>query len=166
MRDFGCMGLVNERFRERGGGWVLAQFALMSAVFASAVVWRGGIGGPGPVALGGLLCALGAVFGVAGARALGRSRTPFPKPRDDARLVRDGIYARVRHPLYTSVMLLSLGWALCWQSAAALALALAQIPFFIAKAHREERWLRERFPDYADYARRVPRFLPRWRSPA
>jgi protein-S-isoprenylcysteine O-methyltransferase Ste14 len=28
------------------------------------------------------------------------------------------------------------------------------------KAGREERWLREQFPEYADYARRVARFVP------
>ncbi|MDW8309445.1 MAG: isoprenylcysteine carboxylmethyltransferase family protein [Verrucomicrobiales bacterium] len=154
---------MRESFSERGGGWVVAQFALMSAVLAGGVMSRGALGGEWLLAPGAVLLVAGAVFGVAGARVLGKSRTPFPKPRRDARLVRHGIYARVRHPLYTSVMLLSLGWALCWQSAVALGVALAQVPFFIAKARREERWLRERFPEYADYARRVPAFLPRWR---
>jgi protein-S-isoprenylcysteine O-methyltransferase Ste14 len=76
-------------------------------------------------------------------------------------LVQRGIYARVRHPLYTSVMLASLGWALIWQSGSSLLAALALVPFFHAKARREERWLCETFPDYADYASRVPRFIPR-----
>jgi protein-S-isoprenylcysteine O-methyltransferase Ste14 len=152
-----------EGFFQRGGGWVMAQFALMGAVALSAIVWRGQLAAGWLLYFGIALVAAGAVFGVAGARALGKLRTPFPKPRPDSRLVEHGIYARVRHPLYTSVMLVSLGWALCWQSVVALAWALAQIPFFLAKARREERWLQERFPDYADYARRVPGFLPRWR---
>lgn len=157
---------MRESFTERGGGWVLAQFALMSAVFLSGPAWRATLQAAWLAAPGGMALALGAVLGVAGARALGKSRTPFPRPREGARLVRHGIYARMRHPLYTSVMLLSLGWALCWQSVVALALALAQVPFLIAKARREERWLRERFPEYAEYARRVPAFWPRWRSAA
>jgi protein-S-isoprenylcysteine O-methyltransferase Ste14 len=152
-----------EGFFERGGGWVMAQFALMSAVALGALVWRGQIKAGWLLYFGIALVAAGAVFGVAGARALGKWRTPFPKPRPESRLVEHGIYARVRHPLYTSVMLVSLGWALCWQSVAALVLALAQVPFFLAKARREERWLQEQFPRYADYARRVPAFLPRWR---
>lgn len=145
---------------------MIAQFALMSAVLLSAVAGRGSLRAGWLVAVGGVAFIVGALLGVAGARALGRFRTPFPKPRENARLVQHGIYARVRHPLYTSVMLLSLGWALCWQSVVALLLALAQIPFFIAKARREERWLRERFPDYEEYARRVPAFWPRRRPPA
>jgi protein-S-isoprenylcysteine O-methyltransferase Ste14 len=67
----------------------------------------------------------------------------------------------VRHPLYASVIALGFGWALLWRSGPALALAVAQTVFFHAKARFEERLLRERFAEYADYARRVPRFLPR-----
>ena len=78
---------------------------------------------------------------------LGKNRTPYPQPRADSELIQHGIYARVRHPLYTSVMLASLGWAMIWQSAAAFGAALVLIPFFHAKARREERWLGEQFSD-------------------
>jgi protein-S-isoprenylcysteine O-methyltransferase Ste14 len=61
-----------------------------------------------------------------------------------------------------SVMLASLGWALIWQSGPSFAIALALIPFFRAKAKREERWLREQFHEYANYERRVPPFVPRF----
>jgi protein-S-isoprenylcysteine O-methyltransferase Ste14 len=106
------------------------------------------------------LFGVGGYFGIAGVFVLGKNRTPFPQPRAGSELVQHGIYARVRHPLYTSVMLASLGWALIWQSVAAFVAALTLIPFFLAKARREERWLREQFPGYADYERRVPRFVP------
>jgi protein-S-isoprenylcysteine O-methyltransferase Ste14 len=109
---------------------------------------------------GGVLFALGAAFGIAGVIALKSNRTPFPKPCEGSRLVQSGIYGHVRHPLYTSVILASLGWALVWQSRPALLVAVALVPFLHAKARREERWLRERFPDYADYEKRVKRFLP------
>jgi protein-S-isoprenylcysteine O-methyltransferase Ste14 len=59
-------------------------------------------------------------------------------------------------------MLASLGWALLWQSGAAFLAALTLLPFFHAKARREERSLNQTFSHYADYARRVPRFLPRF----
>ncbi len=144
---------------------MLTQFFLMMAVVLLAMIF------PSPetsrwlrVVGGGLLLA-GSGFGIAGVRVLGRNRTPFPQPRADAELVQRGIYARVRHPLYTSVMLVSFGWALLWRSGPAFATALVLVPFFQAKARREERWLRQRFPEYADYARRVPRFCPRIRSP-
>jgi protein-S-isoprenylcysteine O-methyltransferase Ste14 len=152
--------LVSAAFLQRGGAWVVAQVVLMAAVVVLAWRFRGQELSAGVVWMGGVLLAVGGLFGLAGVRALGRGTTPWPKPSQQSRLVQTGIYARVRHPLYTSVMLVSLGWALVWKSWPALVAALALIPFFHAKARREERWLREQFPDYTDYERRVPRFLP------
>jgi protein-S-isoprenylcysteine O-methyltransferase Ste14 len=106
------------------------------------------------------LCTIGAAFGIAGALVLGRSRTAFPKPREDATLIRQGIYARVRHPLYTSVMFLSLGWGLTWKSWPACAAALLLVVLLHAKARREEVWLREKFTEYAAYQEQTRRFLP------
>ena len=143
---------------------MLVQFVLLIAVVVLGVVLRGSGWGQPLLVSGIILCVLGAVFGIAGAVVLGRNRTAFPRPRVNSELIQHGMYARVRHPLYTSVMLLALGWAFLWQSGSALIAALALIPFFHAKAKREEQWLRAKFPGYADYIKRVPRFLPRWRK--
>jgi protein-S-isoprenylcysteine O-methyltransferase Ste14 len=148
-------------FLSRGGGWVIAQSILMTAVIALGVKFHGDWTRLAVIAAGAGLFLIGGCFGIAGVSVLGRNRTPFPKPREGSELVQRGIYARVRHPLYTSVMLASLGWALIWQSDAAFVAAVFLIPFFHAKALREERWLRLQFPDYVDYERRVPRFFPR-----
>lgn len=146
--------------RDRGMGWVVVQFVLMFAVLAAGPLWRAQWSGWWNWLLGGALLLLGARVGIEGDRQLGRHRTPFPKPKADGELVTSGIYARVRHPLYLAVILLGFAWAVLWRSGPAVVLALAQIPFFDAKARREERWLRERFAGYADYARRVKRFIP------
>jgi len=45
------------------------------------------------------------------AARLGEGLTPFPKPPAQAQLVRRGVYAMVRHPVYAGLMALSLGWA-------------------------------------------------------
>jgi protein-S-isoprenylcysteine O-methyltransferase Ste14 len=153
------------RFLERGGAWVLTQSMLMGAVIVLAVMVHGDWTSLPVMAAGVVLFVAGGALGIAGVAVLGRNRTPFPQPRDGSELVQRGIYARMRHPLYTSVMLASLGWALIWQSGPALVVALSLIPFFHAKARREERWLREKFPGYGEYERRVPRFLPRLRPP-
>lgn len=152
-------------FLERGGAWVLTQFFLMTAVILLAVIFHGDWARVWLITAGSGLFALGGVFGIAGVAVLGRNRTPFPKPREHSEFVQRGIYAWVRHPLYTSVMLASFGWALIWQSGSALVAAVALIPLFVAKARREERWLREKFPGHAGYEKRVPRFIPRLRPP-
>lgn len=148
------------RFFQRGGAWVLGQSVLLGAVILLAVFFRGAAVHPVIVIAGAILMAVGAGVALAGALALGRNLTPFPKPTEQAKLVQHGIYAVIRHPLYTSVVLVSIGWALAWQSWPALLVAAALIPFFHAKARHEERWLREKFPEYADYERRVRRFIP------
>jgi protein-S-isoprenylcysteine O-methyltransferase Ste14 len=149
-------------FLERGGAWVAIQFLLMTMVIVLGVAFHGDWTHVLMIATGGLLFIVGGYFGIAGVIVLGRNRTAYPRPRVGSELVQCGIYARVRHPLYTSVMLASFGWALIWQSGSSLLAALALVPFFHAKARREERWLREMFPGYTDYARRVPRFVPRF----
>ncbi len=148
---------------KRGGAWVLAQSILMATVFLLAVFFNGTLPGTFIQMLGAVLLLAGGCLGIAGARTLGRNLTPFPRPTAGAELVRHGIYSRVRHPLYTCVMLTALGWALVWQSMPATIATLALVPFFRAKARGEEQWLRERFPGYADYVQSVPAFLPRLR---
>jgi len=138
---------------------VAGQGVLLTAVALLAVGFRGG-GFPIVVMTGIALMLVGASVALAGAMALGRNLTPFPKPADSAQLVRHGIYAVIRHPLYTSVIAVAIGWALVWQSWPALLVAAMLIPFFHAKAHHEERWLREKFPEYAEYEKRVRRFIP------
>jgi protein-S-isoprenylcysteine O-methyltransferase Ste14 len=152
------------RFIQRGGAWVLGQSVLLGALVLLAVMFRHGGFPVGVMVAGALLGVLGLGILLAGAVALGNNLTPFPKPAQRAQLVRHGIYARVRHPLYTGVIAVSLGWALVWQSWPALLVAALLVPFFHAKARHEERWLREKFTDYADYEKRVSRFIPWKRS--
>lgn len=136
----------------------------MILVIVTGTTFQGHRMGVPALILGAALFIAGAWFGIAGAIDLGRNRTPYPRPLGTSSLVQHGIYARVRHPLYTSVMLLSVAWALFWQSGPSLVASLALVPFFYGKARREERWLLEKFPAYAEYARRVPRFFPRLRA--
>ncbi len=147
-------------FIARGGLWAIAQFLLKTAVVALGLWCRGDWSQRWPVVGGWFLLGAGLLIFVAGWVVLGRNLTPFPQPRPDGAFVQHGIYARVRHPLYTGVTLMAVGWALLCESLAALGTALALLPFFYAKTRREERWLCTRFPGYAEYMKRVPAFLP------
>jgi len=146
--------------RKRGNVWVIVQFALMFALLAAGLLWPAQWSGWWTWVLGGALLVLGAWTGLRGERDLGQHRTPFPRPKEASQLITSGIYARMRHPLYLSVIALGFAWALLWRSWPALSLAVLQSLFFDAKARREERWLREQFSQYDDYACRVKRFIP------
>jgi protein-S-isoprenylcysteine O-methyltransferase Ste14 len=84
----------------------------------------------------------------------------MPGPHPQGRLVTQGIYAWIRHPLYSAVGLFFMGFALQSGSGLGVAAALLLGLFLDAKSRFEERLLRARFPDYEAYARKVRRFLP------
>ena len=65
-------------FLARGGWWVVGQSALMLALAALGVVFRGSWHCGTSTGIGLALCVVGAAFGIAGVCVLGRSRTMFP----------------------------------------------------------------------------------------
>ena len=83
--------------------------------------------------------------------------------RDPGRLLTEGIYGRLRHPRYTSVILGVAGWACFLNYPAIWILALAVMPAFWLVILLEERELKQRFPGaYEEYMREVPsRLIPR-----
>jgi protein-S-isoprenylcysteine O-methyltransferase Ste14 len=83
-----------------------------------------------------------------------------PEPGPDARLVTHGPYRWVRHPMYSALLLLTLGLVLGRPSAIRLAAWIVLAAVLLAKISREERLLRERFPDYVDYAGRSRKLIP------
>jgi protein-S-isoprenylcysteine O-methyltransferase Ste14 len=77
-------------------------------------------------------------------------------------LTSTGPYAYTRNPLYLGSMLIAAGFALALLSwMVALVLALGFLVIYVPVIASEERFLRATFPEYGDYARRVPRLLPR-----
>ncbi len=151
---------MSSKFIQRGGVWVVCQGVLLLAIFSLGICFRGTWNVLPCVIIGTVFLLLSALCGIAGAMALGRNLTPFPRPVQSSRVIQHGIYGLMRHPLYTAVFCGSLGWALVWRSKTALLAALILGPFFAAKARREERWLRETHLDYAAYEQRVKRFIP------
>ncbi len=84
-----------------------------------------------------------------------------PEPESD-QLLDQGIYGRIRHPRYVSVIFGVLAAALFTNYLASWILLVITFPALLLVVHLEERELRDRFGDaYVTYARRVPRFVPR-----
>jgi len=81
-------------------------------------------------------------------------------------LITDGLYARVRHPIYAFSILLLLCSAVIVPTVPMLVIAAIQTALWNVKARNEERHLREVHGDaYARYLRRTGRFFPRWSAP-
>ena len=147
----------------RGEGWFALQVVLLAGI-ALAGVWLGpdwtGTARLLTVVVGGTLMLGGVLLVVVSARRHDTVVSPLPRPVAGARLVVDGVYGRVRHPIYAGVMAAAIGWSLALASLVALGLSLALVVLLDLKARREEVWLAEHYPAYAAYAERTRRFLP------
>jgi protein-S-isoprenylcysteine O-methyltransferase Ste14 len=77
-------------------------------------------------------------------------------------IARNGIYARIRHPRYLGSFLAIVGACLLAGRPAMWGAAAAWTALMLAAIFLEEREMRARFgSDFEEYARQVPRFLPR-----
>jgi len=110
--------------------------------------------------LGFAMMLTGVCLSVAGVLRLGGNLTPLPYPKDDSVLVDTGAYAIVRHPIYSGLVFGALGWGLWLNSWLTLGFALALLVLFDLKLRREERWLCQRYPEYAAYQKRVRKLVP------
>lgn len=78
-------------------------------------------------------------------------------------LVNSGMYSKVRHPLYASIMLMFFGLALIFTNYFALVLNIfIFIPFMYYRAKQEENALTEKFgEDYKNFQKKVGMFFPK-----
>lgn len=95
---------------------------------------------------------------------LGSFLSPFPKPKENAPLLKGGIFALVRHPIYSGIFLFAAGYAFYGASVYRLFVSLGILLFFYFKSRYEERNLKAHFSDYENYAKEVGRFFPKLKS--
>jgi protein-S-isoprenylcysteine O-methyltransferase Ste14 len=77
-------------------------------------------------------------------------------------LATSGPYAYTRNPLYLGSLLIGVGFAMAARSWwVGIALVLMFFAIYFPVILDEERFLRQKFPDFDDYAGHVPRMFPR-----
>jgi protein-S-isoprenylcysteine O-methyltransferase Ste14 len=150
---------------KRGEWYVVAQFAafLLVALGPSGrhglPQWRYPSDRIAALA-GGCLLILGGILTAAGFLSLGASLSLFPRPPERGELVESGAYRLVRHPIYSGIFFAALGWGIWLRSWQTIGYALILFIVLDLKARREELWLREKFPGYEGYRKRVRRLIP------
>lgn len=81
--------------------------------------------------------------------------------REDHRVVSNGPFALVRHPVYAGYLLGVIGGAIALADPVVALAALASVPVIRGRALAEERFLELRLGDaYREYRRRVRMFVP------
>jgi protein-S-isoprenylcysteine O-methyltransferase Ste14 len=88
--------------------------------------------------------------------------------RKNEALATSGPYAYTRNPLYLGSLLIGVGFAVAARSWwVGVALVVMFFAIYVPVIRDEEAFLRRTFPEFEEYARRVPRMFPRlaMRSP-
>jgi protein-S-isoprenylcysteine O-methyltransferase Ste14 len=151
---------------KRGEYLVVLQFVLFFA-FIFAPAWNplltpAFMEALGPVRWAALVAfwAVAVVLGGFGSVHIRDYLTPLPYPVDHSQLVKHGVYAWVRHPLYSSQLFAAAGWVIFTLSFTHLLILVIGFFFFDYKATKEEGWLTERHPEYVEYAKQVRKLIP------
>ena len=111
---------------KRGEGWFVVQLVLFAVILLAPPVppvtfplWLRALG------LG--ILVVGGVVGTGGILALGSNLTAFPKPIEGGTLVTKGMYSVVRHPIYTGLILGTLGLGIFRESLLGIGLAVRAV---------------------------------------
>ena len=89
--------------------------------------------------------------------SLGRSLSILPEAR---KLVTEGLYRRIRHPLYLAEEIAIIGLFLQYRSWTAAAIVIVHAALQLRRMAWEEQVLGETFPEYGAYAQRTDRVIP------
>jgi protein-S-isoprenylcysteine O-methyltransferase Ste14 len=146
------------------GSWL--GLGLQGVGFALAFGWRDHAHRPVLALAVAALAWASAWFAVAAVRELGKQWSLTARLLESHELVTSGPFAHVRHPIYSALLglLVATASVLATPPGAAAAIIVYLLGTHL-RATREERLLLGMFGDgYRDYARRVPRLLPRLRA--
>ena len=112
------------------------------------------------VSLAFVLLVLGVTLLLKSFRDLGQALTPLPESKEGAQLVTTGIYEYLRHPIYSSIILIASGVVFWKWSSGSLLIALALLILLIYKSRYEDKLLRAKFGSALQYQKRTGAFFP------
>jgi protein-S-isoprenylcysteine O-methyltransferase Ste14 len=120
-------------------------------VLAAVYLW---LAKPGALSL-----LIGAPFILAGLVIRGMASGHLKKNEE---LATTGPYAYTRNPLYLGSLIIAVGFAIAAKSWwIALIMVAVFLAIYLPVIRAEESYLTQRFPEFPEYAGRVPRFIPR-----
>lgn len=143
-------------------GWLLVALQFVLLLVLILLPWR--TPSALSIVVGLVLVLAGGSLGLVAGRRLGRALTPTPVPIADAGLRTDGAYRFVRHPIYSAVLLMVIGYVVAIGSAWSAACAVVLLAFFVLKSRWEDGLLHEQYGDeWASWAARTGALVPRLR---
>lgn len=92
---------------------------------------------------------------------LNTNLSPFPRPKDSSILIQNGLYAHIRHPIYTGILFVVFGMALFLGSIYKIGIGFLLLLLFHFKTRYEEKLLLQKFDEYEMYMLKTGRFIPK-----
>ena len=94
--------------------------------------------------------------------SLGNNYSPCYDNRVPKIINKTGLYKYVRHPMYSSNILLLIGTLMISGSYLMLINIILLSSFYIIAAYREEKYLINKFPSYSQYSKKTGMFVPKY----
>ena len=91
---------------------------------------------------------------------LDKNLTPFPTPKSNGTLIQSGLYKYIRHPVYSGIILTSLGFGIYNGIVWRIGIGIMLWILFYFKSIYEEKMLSGRFTEYEEYVKKTNRFFP------
>lgn len=101
----------------------------------------------------------GVILGAVALLQINTKLSPFPTPVTNSTLITNGAFAIARHPIYTAILLATLGYGVFQQSVYKIIIFLLLLVLFYFKSNYEEQLLTNTFSDYKNYKKRVGRLF-------
>ena len=105
--------------------------------------------------LGILIVIIAFIIMLVSIKDLGRNLSPFPRPINNSNLVTTGIYRFTRHPMYYSLIFISIGVFIIKLSIYYLFLTISLALIIKFKIALEEKYLMNKFKNYLFYKNEV-----------
>lgn len=141
-------------------GWLLVAAQVLLFVVLLLLPWRA----PSvlSIVVGGAIAVAGILLALAAIRRLGSALTPTPVPIQGAGLRTTGAYRYVRHPIYTALLIITLGLLIAFGSRWSWGWGLVMLAFFWVKSRWEDALLREEYgAAWQDWAATTGALVPR-----
>jgi protein-S-isoprenylcysteine O-methyltransferase Ste14 len=138
---------------------VIPQTGLL---FNVVIVFYNGFYNLLPVLIGFILMVIGMGFNIIVRANLGKNWVPLSKTTENQELVTEGVYSKVRHPFYLSILIIFLGMVVIpWNFYGLLFFILVLIALRI-RIRKEESELIAKFgKKYENYAKKTPMLIPK-----
>jgi protein-S-isoprenylcysteine O-methyltransferase Ste14 len=146
-------------------GWLLVGIQVLVFVVLAVLPWRS----PSPISTIAALpfLVIAGWLGISSFTTLGNALTPTPVPITGAGLRTWGPYTRMRHPIYTAVLSLTLAALIFAGSWWSWAWGILIVVFFLLKSRWEDRLLSQEYgKEWQAWAKVTGGLIPRRRRPA